>query len=58
VDEVKVGVTVTWRTATGDPASQSKIDYRSQYVMTLEKQGNGQYLVSKFAPQLFVMDEE
>jgi hypothetical protein len=52
-DEVKVAVTVPWVNAIGSDTAATRIEYRSQYVMTLEKQTNGQYLVSKFAPQLF-----
>lgn len=51
-NEVKVKVTVDWEDTVGDPEERGggKVTYTSNYVMTLEKQSNGKYLVSKFAP--------
>lgn len=54
-NEVKVAVTVNWRDQVGADQDLTKLEYKSNYVMTLQKQSNGKYLVSKFAPQYFVM---
>lgn len=55
---IKVGVTVNWRDQLGSPESNTKLEYKSNYVMTLEKQTNGKYLVSKFAPKYYAADLE
>lgn len=48
---VKAQVSVTWR----DGAGETTMDYKSNYIMTLNRQSNGTYLVAKFAPEYFVM---
>ena len=48
----KVRVKVTWRI--GDATNY--VDNDSTYVMTLNKQDNGTYLVSKFAPEIFLVN--
>ena len=53
--EVKVEVTVKWRDSV---ASNAQVDYSSVYIMTLEKQSNGKYLVAKFAPKYYVKSAE
>lgn len=55
LNELKVIVTSTWMVK-GEAGEYGSI-YDSQSVMTLEKQANGQYLVSKFAPYLFITDD-
>jgi hypothetical protein len=50
--ELKVIVDTKWTTRANN--SEASISYASKYVMTLEKQGNGKYLVSKFAPFYYV----
>lgn len=54
---VKVAVTVNWLNTLGSQDSNLQATYTSSYVMTLVKQSNGKYLVSKFAPQYYVMDD-
>lgn len=56
--EIKVAVTVNWRDQIGADADITKLEYKSNYVMTLQKQANDKYLVSKFAPQYFVMADQ
>lgn len=55
---IKVAVTVNWRDQLGADASVNKLEYKSSYVMTLQKQTNDKYLVSKFAPQYYVMADK
>lgn len=55
---IKVAVTVNWRDQLGADASVNKLEYKSSYVMTLQKQSNDKYLVSKFAPQYYVMADK
>lgn len=52
-NEVKVKVSVRWA---NDISGNKEIrsEYNSNYIMTLEKQSNEKYLVSKFAPEYFV----
>lgn len=45
----KVKIAITWR----DGQGESTMDYKSSYVMTLNRQSNGTYLVAKFAPEYF-----
>ena len=54
---VKVSVRVNWRTSLGTADSAARLEYTSTYVMTLVKQANGKYLVSKFSPQFYVAKE-
>lgn len=54
---VKVLTTVKWRNSLTESEDSGKIEYSSTYVMTLEKQSNGKYLVSKFQPKYFVKDD-
>lgn len=56
--ELKIAVVVNWRDQLGASDPNTKLEYKSNYVMTLQEQSNGKYLVSKFAPQYYVMDEE
>jgi hypothetical protein len=53
---IKVAVSVNWRDQLG--ASTDKLEYKSNYVMTLQKQTNEKYLVSKFAPQYYVKSDK
>lgn len=46
---IKSKVTVTWRVYSGD----QYVKFNSVYVITLSKQSNGQYLVSKMAPYYY-----
>jgi hypothetical protein len=55
---IKVAVTVNWRDQLGSDKSVNKLEYKSSYVMTLQKQSNEKYLVSKFAPQYYVMSDK
>lgn len=57
-NEVKVAVTVNWRDQLGTDLEITKLEYKSNYVMTLQKQTNGKYLVSKFAPHYFVKTDK
>ena len=64
-DEVKVRVNVTWTDtvmATNDEGDETdtgaEITYGSQYVLTLDDQGEGRYLVSDFAPEYYVMNDD
>lgn len=53
--KVTVRVSVVWRDDTsGDREVRSSIDYKSQYIMTLEPQGEGRYLVGKFQQEFYV----
>src|SRR5699024_10123875 len=56
--EVKVRVTVIWtdKPNGAEEDSKAKVEYTSRYVMTLEQQSDGRYLVSKFAPEYYVAD--
>lgn len=60
VTEIKARVKVTWvdKVATDNNGSVSanpaQVTYGSQYVMTLERQADGRYLVSKFVPEAYV----
>lgn len=57
--EVKVSVVIDWRNSVNnDPLNKINVDYRSTYVMTLNLQENGKYLVSKFAPEYYVSEKE
>lgn len=56
--ELKIAVTVNWRDQLGAVESNNRLEYKSNYVMTLQEQSNGKYLVSKFAPQYYVTDVE
>lgn len=56
-NEIKIAVTVNWRDQLGTDQDITKLDYKSTYVMTLQKQPNEKYLVSKFAPQYFVKSD-
>lgn len=47
---VKVDVQVKWRDSL---SSDLNTTYSSQYIMTLQKQTNGKWLVAKFAPRFF-----
>jgi len=54
--EVKVKVGVRW--ANNIPGNKEiRSEYNSNYIMTLEKQDNDKYLVSKFAPEYFVASD-
>lgn len=55
---IKVAVTVTWRDQVGSDSGSNKLEYKSNYVMTLQKQANEKYLVSKFAPQYYVKSDK
>ena len=56
-NEVKVRVTATWVSSPdGSAENESRVQFTSTYVMTLERQGDGRYLVSKFAPEYYVAD--
>lgn len=57
-NEIKVAVTVNWRDSLGTEKDINKLEYKSNYVMTLQKQANEKYLVSKFAPQYYVMADK
>lgn len=37
-----------------EKTTESKVTYTSRYIMTLEKQSDGRYLVSKFSPEYYV----
>lgn len=58
---LKVRATVDWvdtvEGATGDGTTQQpRITYKSTYVLTLQKQENGKYLVSDMIPDVYVPD--
>lgn len=54
-NDIRVEVVVVWE----DPVdSINKARYRSTYVMALERQPNGQYLVSRFNPKYFVQESD
>lgn len=55
---IKVAVTVNWRDSIGSEKDSNKLEYKSNYVMTLQKQTNEKYLVSKFAPQYYVKSDK
>lgn len=55
---VKAEVTVNWRNKLGGEETSMKAEYKSNYSMTLEKQSNGQYLVSKFQPIYYVQADK
>lgn len=56
-NEVKVRVTATWVSSPdGSVENESRVQFTSTYIMTLERQGDGRYLVSKFAPEYYVAD--
>ena len=55
---IKVAVSVTWRDSLGADKTINKLEYKSNYVMTLQKQANEKYLVSKFAPQYYVKSDK
>ena len=55
---LKVETNLTWRLQSGEGESNARIDYNSKYIITLERQSNGKYLVSKMAPKYFVEREE
>lgn len=56
-NEVKVRVNVIWvASPDGTASSESRAQFTSTYIMTLERQGDGRYLVSKFAPEYYVAD--
>lgn len=55
---IKVAVSVNWRDQLGSGTGISKLEYKSNYVMTLQKQTNEKYLVSKFAPQYYVKSDK
>lgn len=56
-NEVKVRVNVMWvASPDGSAKSESRAQFTSTYIMTLERQGDGRYLVSKFAPEYYVSD--
>lgn len=58
-NEVKVRVNVIWvASPNGSADSESRAQFTSTYVMTLEQQGDGRYLVSKFQPEYYVADPE
>lgn len=58
-DTLKVAVDVTWRdNFKADSELKSGVDYKSSYVMTLSKQSNGKYLVSKFAPKYYIASQK
>lgn len=52
-NEIKALIDVSWSTPIGDPSSDIRTTYESQYVMTLTKDGT-KWLVSKFQPYLYV----
>jgi len=56
--EYKVQVKVKWEQIIGDGESKESIIYNSQYVMTIEKQSNDKFLVTKFAPFYFMRDDK
>lgn len=56
-NEIKALVNVSWATPIGDPTSNVRTTYESQYVMTLTKDGS-KWLVSKFQPYLYVADDQ
>jgi hypothetical protein len=55
---IKVAVAVNWRDQLGSGTEVNKLEYKSNYVMTLQKQANEKYLVSKFAPQYYVKSDK
>lgn len=59
---VKVKTTVDWvdtvEGKTGDGSSQPRITYKSTYVLTLQKQGNGKWLVSEMLPDVYIPDAD
>lgn len=58
-NEVKVRVNVVWvASPNGSAESESRAQFTSTYIMTLDRQGDGRYLVSKFAPEYYVADPE
>lgn len=58
-NELKVRVNVVWvASPDGSAESESRAQFTSTYVMTLDRQGDGRYLVSKFAPEYYVADPE
>lgn len=56
---VKVDVTVNWAVTVADADGEDRnaVEYTSTYVMTLEEQGDGRYLVSNFAPKVYTSVE-
>lgn len=50
---VKADLKVSW---SDKPTSKVSSSYVSSYVMTLQKQENGKYLVTKFAPKYYFME--
>lgn len=54
-DEVKVAATVRWTTTVGNETVRNT--YVSHYVITLQSTADGGYLVSRMAPEYYVMDE-
>lgn len=53
--DIRVEVVVVWE----DPVdSVNKARYTSTYVMALQRQPNGQHLVSRFNPKYFVQESE
>lgn len=57
-NQVKVKAEVTWRVPLGSAAEAStRAEFKSTYVITLDKQDNGQFLVSRFQPQYYAMAE-
>lgn len=58
-NQVKVRVHVMWvASPDGSAENESRAQFTSTYVMTLDRQSDGRYLVSKFAPEYYVADPE
>lgn len=53
--DVIVDIEVTW---TDSFSEKENVKYKSSYIMILQKQDNGKYLVSKFSPKMFVEAEK
>lgn len=56
--EHKVQVKVKWEQVIGEGEAKESITYDSQYVMTIQKQSNDKFLVTKFAPFYFMRDDK
>ena len=61
-DVLTVKTTVDWvdaiESATSDQATQPRITYQSTYILTMVKQADGKYQVSKMTPEIYTPDAD
>ena len=61
-DVLTVKTTVDWvdaiESATSEQATQPRITYQSTYILTMVKQADGKYQVSKMTPEIYTPDAD